>query len=143
MLNVTSNFQPGDHADDHGPALHQLHARVSAADYLQLVVSGAGGTTVATDDKTKTITGTKLYFHDAATPDTGTLPGATTLSATTPSVTAATAGTNRDMDRLSARPRSVRALTTLAPDHPAEELVPAVPVQAAGCPDPADRRLDH
>jgi len=43
---------------------------------------------------------TKFYFHDAGTPNfIGTLPGVTTLSATVPNVTAATAGTNRDMNQ--------------------------------------------
>jgi hypothetical protein len=57
---------------------------------------------------------TKFYFHDAATPDTGTLPAAaTTLSATAPSVTAPTAGTNRDMNQTIGTAQVSQALTTL------------------------------
>jgi hypothetical protein len=40
----------------------------------------------------------KFYFHNAASPNTGTLPGASTLSSTSPTVTATGAGTNRDMN---------------------------------------------
>jgi hypothetical protein len=58
--------------------------------------------------------GTIFYFHDAATPDTGTLPGATTLSATAPNVTAATAGTNRDMDQTAGTAQVSQGLTTNA-----------------------------
>jgi hypothetical protein len=56
----------------------------------------------------------KFYFHDAATPDVATLPGATTLSATVPNVTAATAGTNRDMNQTIGTAQVSQALTTQA-----------------------------
>jgi MSHA biogenesis protein MshQ len=56
---------------------------------------------------------TKLYFHNATTPNLGTLPAATTLSATTPNVTAAGAGTNRDMDETIGTAQVSAALTTL------------------------------
>jgi MSHA biogenesis protein MshQ len=58
--------------------------------------------------------GTILYFHDAATPNLGTLPATTTLSSTTPNVTATGAGTNRDMDETIGTAQASAALTTLA-----------------------------
>jgi hypothetical protein len=57
---------------------------------------------------------TKFYFHDAASPNLGTLPGAGTTSAVTPSVTAAGAGTNRDMDQTIGTAQANAALDTLA-----------------------------
>src|SRR5207302_4936191 len=54
------------------------------------------------DSQTITISGTKFYFHDATTPDIGTLPAATTLSTATPTPDAfeSSAGTiNRDMNQ--------------------------------------------
>lgn len=62
---------------------------------------------------TNAATTTKFYLHDAASPDTGTLPGATTMSATTPNVTATGAGTNRDMDVAIGAAQTSAALTTL------------------------------
>ncbi|HUD25058.1 MAG TPA: DUF6701 domain-containing protein [Burkholderiaceae bacterium] len=112
VLTVTSNFQTDDTLTISGLRFANFTA-VSAANNLQLVVSGAGGATESTDNKTKTIVGIKLYFHDAATPDLGTLPGATTLSATTPNVTATTAGTNRDMNQTIGAAQASSALTVL------------------------------
>lgn len=57
--------------------------------------------------------GTVFYFHDATTPDIGTLPVATT-SAITPNVTAVGAGTNRDMNQTLGLAQVSPALTTLA-----------------------------
>ena len=56
---------------------------------------------------------TKFYFHDATSPNLGTLPAATTLSATTPNVTAAGAGTNRDMDQTIGTSQASATLNTL------------------------------
>jgi hypothetical protein len=57
--------------------------------------------------------GTVFYFHDATTPDIGTLPVATT-SAITPNVTATGAGTNRDMNQTLGVLAVSPNLTTLA-----------------------------
>ncbi len=113
VLNVTSDFQSQDTLTISGLRFTNFTA-VSPADSLTLGVLGAGGAVTATDNRTKTITGVKLYFHDAATPNAGTLPGASTLSATTPNVTAATAGTNRDMNQTVGAAQASSALTTLA-----------------------------
>lgn len=56
----------------------------------------------------------KFYLHAATTPLTGTLPGATTQSATSPSVTATGASTNRTMDGTIGTSQTSAALTTLA-----------------------------
>ncbi|HYE89198.1 MAG TPA: DUF6701 domain-containing protein [Vicinamibacterales bacterium] len=56
---------------------------------------------------------TKFYFHDAASPNLGTLPGAGTMSATTPNVTAAGAGTNRDMDEVIGSAQTSVSINTL------------------------------
>jgi len=114
VLDVLSNFigDNGDSVTISGLKFTNFTA-ASPANHLQAVVSGAGGATAASDDKTITIGGTKLYFHDAATPDTGTLPGASTISATSPSVTASTAGTNRDMNTTIGASQTSSALTTL------------------------------
>jgi len=112
VLNVTSNFQTDDTLTISGLKFANFTA-VSPANNLQLVVSGAGGTTEDADNRTKTIVGVKFYFHDAATADSGTLPSATTLSATTPSVTAGTAGTNRDMNQTIGAAQVSSALSTL------------------------------
>jgi uncharacterized repeat protein (TIGR01451 family) len=54
VLNVTSNFAAGDQITVAGLQFNNFTA-VSAADFLQLVVSGAGGATNALDSKTVTI----------------------------------------------------------------------------------------
>jgi len=64
--------------------------------------------------RTDAATTTKFYLHNAASPDTGTLPGASTLSATTPNVTATGASTNLDMDIAIGTAQVSQALTTLA-----------------------------
>lgn len=58
----------------------------------------------------------KFYLHAATTGDTGTLPGASTLSVTkaTPDVTAAGASTNRSMNGTIGTSQVSQALTTLA-----------------------------
>ncbi|KPK38533.1 MAG: hypothetical protein AMJ69_08220, partial [Gammaproteobacteria bacterium SG8_47] len=53
-LNVTSNFSAGDQVTIGGLKFTNFTA-ASAADNLELVVSGSGGATAATDDKTITI----------------------------------------------------------------------------------------
>ena len=98
VLTVTSNFSSNDTLTIAGVNFNNFSAG-SAADYLQLVTAGSGGGTAAKDDKTKIIGGTKFYLHDATTPDTGSLPGGSTLSSTSPTVTASTASTNRDMNQ--------------------------------------------
>jgi hypothetical protein len=116
VVNVTADFAASDQVTIAGLKFANFTA-VSSADNLELVVSGSGGTTEDEDDKTITIVApppTKLYFHDAATPNTGTLPAATTLSATTPNVTAPGAGINRDMDETIGTAQASSALTTAA-----------------------------
>jgi hypothetical protein len=56
----------------------------------------------------------KFYFHDATSTVVGTLPGASTQSATTPNVTATGAGTNRVMDGTIGASQTFAVLTTLA-----------------------------
>jgi hypothetical protein len=113
VLDVTSTFNYDDTLTISGARFANFTA-ISPASFLELVVLGSGAATTDADNRSKTIVGAKLYFHDVATPDTGTLPGATTLSATTPNVTAATAGTNRDMDQTIGTAQASSALTTLA-----------------------------
>lgn len=57
---------------------------------------------------------TKLYLHNATTTVGGILPGASSQSATAPSVTAAGASTNRVMDTTIGAAQTSAALTTLA-----------------------------
>jgi uncharacterized repeat protein (TIGR01451 family) len=74
VLNVTSNFAVGDVLTISGLKFKNFTAS-SPPDYLQLVIAGAGGATVATDSKTKTVIGVTIssganqLFHvgDAAT----------------------------------------------------------------------------
>ncbi len=113
VLNVTSNFTGGQTLTISGPKFSNFSA-VSTGQ-LELVTTGAGGVTAAADDTTKTIEGVKLYFHNATTTVGGTLPGATSLSATTPSVTATGASTNRDMDTVIGTAEVSATLTTLSP----------------------------
>lgn len=56
----------------------------------------------------------KFYLHDAATSDTGTLPGATTVSAATPTQTATGASTNRSMDGAVGSGQTSQAVSTTA-----------------------------
>jgi uncharacterized repeat protein (TIGR01451 family) len=56
VLNVTTNFIPNDQVVVSGLQFMNFTG-ASLADHLQLVVSGAGGGTTATDDKTKTVLG--------------------------------------------------------------------------------------
>jgi len=56
---------------------------------------------------------TIFYFHDATTPNAGNLPAATTLSTTTPDVTASNAGTNRDMNQTIGTSQASAVVTTL------------------------------
>ncbi|HEY6966428.1 MAG TPA: DUF6701 domain-containing protein, partial [Burkholderiales bacterium] len=84
--------------------------------YCFRVVTGAGAAidTYTVIPEITTAQGTKFYFHDANTPNDGTLPGATTLSATSPNVTSATAETNRDMDQNIGAAQASASLNTLA-----------------------------
>jgi large repetitive protein len=74
VLNVTSNFVAGDVLTISGLKFKNFTAS-SPPDYLQLVIAGAGGATVATDVMTKTVVGATIssganqLFHvgDAAT----------------------------------------------------------------------------
>src|SRR5207302_1820881 len=86
VLNVTTNFAFGANTVTITGLKFTNFTALSAADYLQLVTSGTGPgqTTAGKDSQTITISGTKFYFHDATTPDIGTLPAATTLSTATP-----------------------------------------------------------
>src|SRR5215469_6920692 len=57
----------------------------------------------------------KFYFHDASSAVSGTLPATgTSQSATSPSVTATGAGTNRTMDGSKGTTQASAAMTTLA-----------------------------
>lgn len=58
--------------------------------------------------------GPKLYFHNATTTNTGTLPGASTQSSTSPGVTATGASTNRVLDDTIGTSQASLSLTTLA-----------------------------
>ncbi|MGH8633119.1 MAG: DUF6701 domain-containing protein [Burkholderiales bacterium] len=60
----------------------------------------------------------KFYFHDAATPNVGTLPGATTLSTSFVHSFSTGAGTNRDMNQTIGTAQVSAALTTLAQTSP-------------------------
>ena len=66
VLNVTANFAAGDQITVSGLQFHNFTA-ASAANNLQLVVSGAGGGTAATDDKTITITTLSVAVSPHAT----------------------------------------------------------------------------
>ncbi|MGQ0579354.1 MAG: DUF6701 domain-containing protein [Betaproteobacteria bacterium] len=86
--------------------------------YCFRVVQDVSGTLLDTYTVVPEITtaprGTIFYFHDAATPNFGTLPGGTTLSGTTPDVTAAGAGTNRDMNQTIGATQVSQAISTAA-----------------------------
>lgn len=56
----------------------------------------------------------KFYLHDAATADAGTLPGATTVSLTSPTQTATEASTNRSMDAAIGPGQTSQAVSTTA-----------------------------
>lgn len=59
VVNVTSDFAPGDVLTLSALKFKNFTA-ASPPEYLQLVVSGAGGATAVTDDKTKTINGVTI-----------------------------------------------------------------------------------
>ena len=92
-LNVTSNFAAGNQIVVSGLQFNNFTA-ASAAANLELVISGsAGGATVATDDKTKTIvapsiTGAANQVFTVGDPATG-MTTSTITDATTPTITAA------------------------------------------------------